>query len=119
MWNDLRFAGRLWRRFPGTAALVVVSIAVGIAAVSTIFSWAEGLILRPLPAVLRPERLVSGLVLTFAATRILTAILPRLRPEPAAVLVAAGLLVLIFTAAVALATRRGLRVDPAVLLHDS
>lgn len=31
MWNDVRFALRLWRRFPGTAAIVVISVALGIA----------------------------------------------------------------------------------------
>lgn len=59
MWNDLRYAVRVWRRVPGTTAIIVVSVALGVASVSTIFSWAEGLILRPLPAVLELERLVS------------------------------------------------------------
>lgn len=59
MWSDLRFALRMWRRQPGTTATIVVSVALGIAAVATIFSWAEGLILRPLPSVRAPERLVS------------------------------------------------------------
>jgi len=59
MWNDLRFALRLWRRVPGTAAIIILAVALGIAAVSTIFSWAQGLILRPLPAVQDPARLVS------------------------------------------------------------
>ncbi len=59
MWTDLRFALRMWRRFRGTTATIVASVAVGIAAVSTIFSWTQGLILRPLPAVRESERLVS------------------------------------------------------------
>ncbi|MGE0353939.1 MAG: hypothetical protein AB7Q69_11905, partial [Gemmatimonadales bacterium] len=59
MWSDLRFAFRLWRRYPGTTGTIVFSVALGIAAVSTVFSWAEGLLLRPLPAVQAPDRLVS------------------------------------------------------------
>ncbi len=59
MLSDVRFALRLWRRTPGSAAIIVGSVALGIAAVSTIFSWAQGLILRPLPTVTRPGRLLS------------------------------------------------------------
>jgi hypothetical protein len=35
MWSDLRFALRMWRRQLGPAATIVVSVALGIAAVST------------------------------------------------------------------------------------
>jgi putative ABC transport system permease protein len=57
--TDLRVAWRVWRRAPGTAAVIVLAIALGVAASATVFSWAEGLIWKPLPAVEEPGRLAS------------------------------------------------------------
>lgn len=47
--SELRQALRGFLRRPGTAALVVAMVALGIAANTTVFTLADGLFLRPLP----------------------------------------------------------------------
>jgi putative ABC transport system permease protein len=56
--RDARYAVRQLRHAPGFAAVVVVTLAVGMAATSTIFSIVNGVLLRPLPYA-EPERLVA------------------------------------------------------------
>jgi putative ABC transport system permease protein len=46
---DLRFAARVVRRNPGFAAVAILSIGIGIGAVTTIFSVVDALDFRPLP----------------------------------------------------------------------
>jgi len=46
---DLRYALRLCARQPGFALLVVLTMALGIAATSTLFSVVHGVLLKPLP----------------------------------------------------------------------
>ena len=50
---DLRNAGRTIRRMPGLAAVIVVSLAIGIGVNTTIFSWIQMILFQPLPAVSR------------------------------------------------------------------
>ena len=57
--RDLRFACRQLRRSPGFAAAIVLSLGFGIGASATVFSWMEGLVLRPFPAVQGVDRLIS------------------------------------------------------------
>ncbi|MEO6223258.1 MAG: FtsX-like permease family protein, partial [Vicinamibacterales bacterium] len=47
--EDLRFAGRVIRRRPGAALLIVFSLALGIAGVTITFSLADGILWHPLP----------------------------------------------------------------------
>jgi predicted permease len=56
---DIRFALRLLRKNPFLAILAVVSLAIGIGAAAAVFSLADALLLRPLPMVHAPERLMS------------------------------------------------------------
>jgi len=54
--QDLRFGGRLLRKNPGFALVVVVTLMLGIGANSAVFSFVSAVILRPLP-VARPSEL--------------------------------------------------------------
>jgi predicted permease len=58
LWQDLRFGARMLLKRPGGAAIVVLSMALGIGANATIFSFVNELLLRP-PAVDRPEELLQ------------------------------------------------------------
>ena len=57
--HDLRFTLRLLRKSPTFTLVAVAVIAIGSGAVTTIFSAANAVILRPLPGVERPRRLVD------------------------------------------------------------
>ena len=47
--QDLRIGARMLRRSPGVAAVSVITLAVGIAAATTIFSVVDGVLLKPFP----------------------------------------------------------------------
>jgi predicted permease len=49
--GDLRNAGRTISRMPGLAAVIVLSLAIGIGVNTTIFSWIQLILLQPLPGV--------------------------------------------------------------------
>jgi predicted permease len=49
--GDLRNAGRSISRMPGLAAVIIVSLAIGIGANTTIFSWIQMILFQPLPGV--------------------------------------------------------------------
>ena len=49
--GDLRNAARAIRRMPGLAAVVVVSLAIGIGVNTTILSWIQLMLFQPLPGV--------------------------------------------------------------------
>ena len=51
MTNDLRHAWRAIRRTPVLAAVVVASLGIGIGVNTTVFSWVQAVVLRPLPGV--------------------------------------------------------------------
>ena len=59
LFNELRNALRTIRNTPSVAIVAILSIAVGIGANTTIFSWMRSLLLNPLPGATQPERIVA------------------------------------------------------------
>jgi len=49
VWHDVRYAGRLLRRQWAFSLLVIVTMALGIAAATTLFSVTYGVLMKPLP----------------------------------------------------------------------
>ncbi len=47
--QDLRYAVRALKRAPGFAAVSIVTLALGIAATTIVYSIVDGILLRPLP----------------------------------------------------------------------
>ena len=58
LWQDLRYTARILRRNPGFTAVAVLTLALGIGVTTSIFSFVDRLLLRPLPF-FESERLVS------------------------------------------------------------
>jgi predicted permease len=57
--QDLRFGLRMLRRSPGFSVLAILCLTLGIGANAAVFSWIEGILFRPYPAVTHQERLVA------------------------------------------------------------
>jgi predicted permease len=57
--QDIRFGLRLLRRSPGFSLLAILCLTLGIGANTAVFSWIEGILFRPYPAVAHQERLVA------------------------------------------------------------
>jgi len=57
--QDLRFGLRMLRRSPGFCTLAILCLTLGIGANAAVFSWVEGILFRPYPAVTHQERLLA------------------------------------------------------------
>jgi macrolide transport system ATP-binding/permease protein len=57
--QDLRYGFRQLCRSPGFSILIILCLTLGIGANAAVFSWAEGILFRPYPAVAHQERLVA------------------------------------------------------------
>src|SRR5689334_7849665 len=59
MLHDLRIGFRVLLRSPGFSLLAVLCLTLGIAATTSVFSWIEGILLRPFPMVARQDRMFA------------------------------------------------------------
>ncbi|HKC89309.1 MAG TPA: ABC transporter permease, partial [Blastocatellia bacterium] len=57
LWQDLRYGARMLMKRPGFTLVIVLMLALGIGANTTMFSLLDGMLLRPLPGVAEPERI--------------------------------------------------------------
>src|SRR5712691_4808091 len=57
--QDLRFGLRMLRRSPGFSVLAILCLTLGIGANAAVFSWVEGILFRPYPAVTRQDELLA------------------------------------------------------------
>ena len=57
--QDLRFGFRMLRRSPGFSILAILCLTLGIGANAAVFSWVEGILFRPYPAVTHQEQLLA------------------------------------------------------------
>jgi len=58
-WQDVRYSLRMIVKAPGFAAIAVLTLALGIGANTTIFSWINSALLNPVPGLARPSEVVS------------------------------------------------------------
>jgi predicted permease len=59
MIQDLLFGIRMLRRSPGVSLLAFLCLSLGIGATTAVFSWIEGILLRPFPLVVNQDRMVA------------------------------------------------------------
>jgi putative ABC transport system permease protein len=57
--QDLEYAIRLLLKAPGVTAMAIIALALGIGANTAIFSLVNGALLRPLPGIQHPDRLIT------------------------------------------------------------
>src|SRR5512144_1113299 len=57
--QDVGFGFRMLRRNPGSSILAILCLTLAIGANASVFSWVEGILLRPFPAVTHQEGLMA------------------------------------------------------------
>jgi len=58
-WQDIRYSLRMLVKAPGYAAIAILTLALGIGANTTIFSWINSALLNPVPGLYKPGEVVS------------------------------------------------------------
>ncbi len=58
LWHDVRLALRSFARSPAMALVAVLSLGIGIGAMSTVYLWVDQFVVDPLPGVPRTDRLL-------------------------------------------------------------
>jgi predicted permease len=58
-WQDLRFAARMLRKHPSFTTVAALTLALGIAANTTVLSWMSATLLNPIPGVAHTSDLVT------------------------------------------------------------
>jgi predicted permease len=58
-WQDVRYSLRVIVKAPGFAAIAILTLALGIGANTTIFSWINSALLNPVPGLARPSEVVA------------------------------------------------------------
>ena len=58
-WRDIRYSLRVLAKAPGFAALAILTLALGIGANTTIFSWINSTLLNPVPGLGNPSEVVA------------------------------------------------------------
>ena len=59
LWQDVRYSLRVIAKAPGFTAIAILTLALGIGANTTIFSWINSTLLNPIPGLSRPSEVVS------------------------------------------------------------
>jgi predicted permease len=58
-WQDVRYSLRMIGRAPGFAVIAILTLALGIGANTTIFSWINSALLNPVPGLAKPNEILS------------------------------------------------------------
>ena len=59
LWQDVRYSLRMIVKAPGYATIAILTLALGIGANTTIFSWINSTLLNPIPGLATPHEVVS------------------------------------------------------------
>ncbi|HXN73292.1 MAG TPA: ABC transporter permease [Candidatus Acidoferrales bacterium] len=59
IWQDLRYSLRMIMKAPGFASIAILTLALGIGANTTIFSWINSALLNPVPGLSSPNEVVA------------------------------------------------------------
>ena len=59
IWQDVRYSLRMIAKAPGFAVIAILTLALGIGANTTIFSWINSALLNPVPGLSSPNEVVA------------------------------------------------------------